>query len=145
MSDETLAAQTISVGMFKKVALAVIGLGLQTYGSRISDQQEVLSFASDILIDTFAADTVVSRARAAEESSVTTSSLQCDAAICFVNDAAMRIDASARTALAAMTEGDELRIHLAALRRLLKVTPVNTVAIRRTLADETVKRGGYIF
>ena len=26
-----------------------------------------------------------------------------------------------------------------------KVTPVNTVAIRRTLADETVKRGGYIF
>lgn len=144
-SDEPLAAQTISVGMFKKVALAVIGLGLQTYGSKISDQQEVLSFASDILIDTFAADTVVNRARAAEENSVTTSSFQCDAAICFVNDAAMRIDTSARAALAAMANGDELRIHLAALRRLLKVTPVNTVAIRRTLADETVKRGGYIF
>ena len=144
-SDEPLAAQTISVGMFKKVALAVIGLGLQTYGSKISDQQEVLSFASDILIDAFAADTVVNRARAAEANSVTTSSFQCDAAICFVNDAAMRIDTSARASLAAMTEGDELRIHLAALRRLLKVTPVNTVAIRRTLADETVKRGGYIF
>ena len=57
----------------------------------------------------------------------------------------MRIDTKARAALAAMTEGDELRTHLVALRRLLKVTPVNTVSIRRTLANETVKRGGYIF
>ncbi len=144
-SDKTLADQTKSITMFRKVALAVIGLGLQVYGSKISDQQEVLSFTSDILIDTFAADTVVNRAHAAVGNSNTTSTLQCDAAICFVNDAAMRIDTKARAALAAMTEGDELRTHLAALRRLLKVTPVNTVVIRRTLADETVKRGGYIF
>ena len=144
-TDDPLADQMASISMFKKVALAVIGLGLQTYGTKISDQQEILSFTSDILIDTFAADTVVTRARASVEHSITTSSLQRDAAICFVNDAAMRIDTKARAALAAMTEGDELRTHLAALRRLLKVTPVNTVSIRRTLANETVKRGGYIF
>jgi len=63
----------------------------------------------------------------------------------FVNDAALRIDASARQALAAMAEGDTLRTMLAALRRLLKVTPVNTVVMRRRLADETVARGGYPF
>jgi len=34
---------------------------------------------------------------------------------------------------------------LAALKRLLKVTPANTVAARRRLADETVTRGGYPF
>ena len=44
-----------------------------------------------------------------------------------------------------MAEGDALRTHLAALRRLLKVSPVNTVAIRRRLADEAVTRAGYIF
>ena len=63
----------------------------------------------------------------------------------LANDAAMRIDGAARSAIAAMAEGDTLRTHLAALRRLLKVTPVNVVAIRRRLADETVKRAGYIF
>jgi hypothetical protein len=52
---------------------------------------------------------------------------------------------SARRGLAAMTEGDTLRTLMAALRRLLKLTPVNTVAVRRRLADETVSRGGYIF
>jgi hypothetical protein len=55
----------------------------------------------------------------------------------------MRIDASARQALAAMVDGDALRTMLAALRRLLKVTPVNTTVMRRRLADATVERGGY--
>jgi hypothetical protein len=44
-----------------------------------------------------------------------------------------------------MAEGDVLRTQLAALRRLLKVTPVNTVAMRRRLADATVAKGGYLF
>ena len=57
----------------------------------------------------------------------------------------MRIDASARQALAAMADGDTLRTMLAALRRLMKVAPVNTVVLRRRLADATVARGGYIF
>ena len=57
----------------------------------------------------------------------------------------MRVDASARQALAAMSEGDTLRTTVAALRRLFKQMPVNTAALRRRLADETVARGGYIF
>jgi hypothetical protein len=68
-----------------------------------------------------------------------------DAARVFVNDAAMRIDASARQALAAMTQGDTLRTMLAALRRLMKFVPIDTVTLRRRLADEAVARGGYIF
>jgi hypothetical protein len=55
----------------------------------------------------------------------------------------MRIDAGARQALAAMSDGDTLRTALAALRRLSKVTPANTVVLRRRLADEAVARGGY--
>jgi hypothetical protein len=68
-----------------------------------------------------------------------------DAARVFVSDAAIRIDGSARQALAAMAEGDNLRMLLAALRRLSKLTPVNSVMLRRRLADEAVIRGGYIF
>jgi hypothetical protein len=66
------------------------------------------------------------------------------AARIFVNDAAQRLEGAARSALAAMAEGDALRILLVALRRVLKVTPVNTVALRRRLAEATVERGRYI-
>ena len=55
------------------------------------------------------------------------------------------IEASAKTALAAMAEGDTLRTLLAALRRVLKVTPINTVVLRRQLADATVERKAYVF
>jgi len=66
------------------------------------------------------------------------------AARTYVNDAAHRVQAGAANALAAMSEGDTLRTLLAALRRVLKFTPINTVAARRLLADATVSRGGYI-
>ena len=61
----------------------------------------------------------------------------------FVNDAAARIEACGRQALAAMAEGDTLRTMLAGARRLFKWTPINTVALRRRLADEAVARRGY--
>jgi hypothetical protein len=55
------------------------------------------------------------------------------------------VEIAARTALAGMAEGDTLRTMLAALRRILKVTPVNTVALRRTVADAVTARKGYPF
>ena len=44
-----------------------------------------------------------------------------------------------------MAEGDTLRTLLAALRRILKVQPANTVALRRQLADAATAAPGYIF
>jgi hypothetical protein len=44
-----------------------------------------------------------------------------------------------------MAEGDTLRTLLAALRRLVKVTPVDTVALRRQIADAVIERKAYPF
>jgi hypothetical protein len=99
---------------------------------------------ADILIDTYAAESAVLRASEAVKSRRRDAALHEAAARTFVNDAAQRIQAAAANALAAMAEGDMLRTLLAALRRVLKATPINTVALRRTLADATVSRGGYI-
>jgi hypothetical protein len=117
---------------------------MQTYGEKLSDQQEVLGYAGDILIDTFAAECAVLRARAALRSGSKVAELHEAAARAFVSDAALRIETAAKSALAAIADGDMLRTLLAALRRLLKVTPANTVALRRQLAEAVTARGGYI-
>ena len=145
VDNRLLASQVTAVGMFKKVALAVLGLALQTYGDKLSDHQEILSLTADILIDIFAAETILHRALQSNASGISTAALQVEAVRSFISDAAGRIELAARSALAGMSEGDKLRIQLAALRRLLKVTPVNTVSIRRQLADHVVARAGYIF
>ena len=143
--DSPLDAEKRAVETFRKIGLMVVGLAMQTYGHKIAEEQEVLMYASDILIDVYAADSAVLRASQAEAAGGRRAGLQADAARVFVSDAAMRIDAGARKALAAMSDGDTLRTLLAALRRLSKTGPVNTVVLRRRLADEAVAGGGYLF
>jgi alkylation response protein AidB-like acyl-CoA dehydrogenase len=143
--DSLLGGERRAVQAYKKAALMVFGVAMQTYGKKLGDQQEVLMHLADMLTYVFAAESAVLRAAAAAAQETPRTSLHVDAARVFVNDAAMSIEASARQSLGAMVEGDTLRTMLAALRRLIKVTPINTAALRRRLADETVARGGYIF
>jgi alkylation response protein AidB-like acyl-CoA dehydrogenase len=144
-SDAALATEARACGVFKKVVLLVAGTAMQRYGTKIESEQEVLSFLADILIDTYAAESAVLRAQDAAGRKLPNAELHADAARVAVNEAAGRIELSARNALAAMAEGDVLRTQLAALRRLMKITPVNTVVMRRRLADAAVAKGGYIF
>jgi len=144
-ADGVLAEEARAITSFKKTALMVFGVAMQTFGTRLTDEQEVLMHLADITMDVFSAESAVLRAQAAAAAKAPRADLHADAARVFVNDAAMRIDASARQALAATVEGDTLRTMLAGLRRLLKVAPINTVVARRRLADETVTRGGYPF
>jgi len=139
-----LDEQRRAVAAFKKVGLMVLGLAMQRYGEKLSDEQEVLAYTADILMDTFLAESAVLRAHQAREAGAN-GDLHADAARVFVDDAAGRIDVAARAALAAMAEGDTLRTQLAALRRVLKVSPTNAVQLRRRLAQRLVERGGYIF
>jgi alkylation response protein AidB-like acyl-CoA dehydrogenase len=141
---EPLDDELRAVGAFKKVALMVLGTAMQTYGEKLTDEQEVLGYVADILIDLYASESAVLRAKQAIASANTHATLHEAAARVFVNDAAQRVESAAKSALAAMNDGDTLRTLLAALRRVLKVTPVNTVALRRTLADAATARGGYI-
>jgi alkylation response protein AidB-like acyl-CoA dehydrogenase len=143
--ERPLDEELRSVAAFKKVVLMVVGTAMQTYGEKLTDEQEVLGYAADILIETYAAESAALRARAAATTDRQKSALHEAAARCFINDAAQRVEHAARNALAAMADGDTLRTLLAALRRVLKTTPVNTVELRRRLADATFDKGRYIF
>jgi alkylation response protein AidB-like acyl-CoA dehydrogenase len=143
-AEEGLDADLKTIAALKKVALMVLGTAMQTYGQKLTDEQEILSATADILIDVYAAESSVLRAREAVAGGRSDAALHEAAARTFVNDAAQRVQAAATNALAAMAEGDTLRTLLAALRRVLKAAPINTVALRRTLADATVSRGSYI-
>jgi alkylation response protein AidB-like acyl-CoA dehydrogenase len=139
-SDEPLDAEARTVRSMRKVALMVLGTAMQTYGEKLTDQQELLTLAADIIIDVFAAESVLLRASRMPPQQ---SALGIAAAEVYISDAAGRIEIAARSALAAMTDGDTLRTLLAALRRLHKPAPVNTVARRRQIADAIIERKAY--
>ena len=143
--EGALAAEARACAAFKKVVLMVAGTAMQRYGTKLEQEQEVLSYLADILIDAYAAESAVLRAQDAAGRKIQHADLHEDAARVTVNESAGRIELAARSALAAMADGDVLRTQLAALRRLMKVTPVNTVVMRRRLSEATVAKGNYIF
>src|SRR5262249_29822869 len=134
--DQPLSEERRAIESFKKTALMVFGIAMQTYGTKLADQQEILTAIADILINVYSAESALLRAAAAQTDP--RASLHADAARTFVNDAAGRIEIAARQALAVMTSGDALRTMLAGLRRLSKFVPFDTVTLRRRLADEAV-------
>jgi len=95
--------------------------------------------------EAFAAESAVLRAEAAAATDVARAALHVDAASVAAHDGGLRADVSARTAIAHLADGDERRVLLGALRRLLKVEPVDTIGARRRLADAISGRRGYLF
>src|SRR5262249_33755352 len=86
-ADETLLAEEHrAVETFKKVALMVLGVAMQTFGQKLTDEQEVLMHAADIIMDAYCAESVVLRASAAGGARAPRADLHADAARVFVND-----------------------------------------------------------
>jgi alkylation response protein AidB-like acyl-CoA dehydrogenase len=133
------------IGSLKKVALMVLGAAMQRYGERLGDEQEILMLVADLTIDVYAAESALLRALDASRRNIPTGELQLDAARVFLAGATLRIEVTAREALAAMLQGEPLQRLSNAVRRFLDVAPINTVAIRRRLADAAHAKGGYLF
>ncbi len=130
----------------KKIALMLLGSAAMKYKEAIQEQQMVLCWAADTIIEAFQIDSAIGRtSKLIARDGEAKHEYAVDATRLYTHDAIGRIETAAKNALAAMYEGDELRMTLAALRRLTKMEPINTVAIRERIADKVVEAGGYIF
>jgi len=145
--DETvLAAEAKLAKNAKKVALMVLGTAAQKYMTALAEEQEVLIGASNIIMDVFAMESAILRAqKLAAAQGEEQAALYLDMVRVFCNDAVERVEAEAKNTLAAVTEGDELRTLLAALKRFTRHTPTNTVVARRRIADAMIKANKYVY
>lgn len=132
------------VAMVKKAALFAAGVAVQKYLDAIEEEQEVLAAIADLVIETFAMESGLLRALKAVERDGSEAAADKVAMVrVYINDALPRVDAYAKTVLASVDEGDTLRTELAGLRRFLRYTPINTVALRREIADRLTAQGRY--
>jgi alkylation response protein AidB-like acyl-CoA dehydrogenase len=133
-----LGAELAAIAQAKKALLFTAGAAVQKFGDAMRDQQEVLMYLSNMVAEIYAMDTAIHR--------VIKSNLQgphTDVARTFINDAMSRVDFSARQVLAAVADGDTLRTQLAALRRLMRWLPVNTVRARQRIAEFLIDSNKY--
>lgn len=144
--EQVLAAEQKLTQNAKKVALMTLGTAAQKYMMTLADQQEILMGIADIILDTYAMESAILRTqKLAASEGEEAAARYIDITRVFCNDAVERIEARAKNTLAAMSEGDELRTLLAALRRFTKLTPMNTVTARQRIADVVIEANKYVY
>jgi hypothetical protein len=144
--DGKLGMQKEMVDVSKKIALVVTGAAVQKYGMKLAEEQEIVGLISDMVIEVFAMESALLRAmKSMEKLGDEKSQIQKTMVKVYVNDAFDRVEGFAKQAFAAIAEGDTLRTQLSALKKLTRFTPVNTIALRREIADFVIKMGRYPF
>jgi hypothetical protein len=142
--DEALGTEKTLVANCKKIFLLTAGAAVQKFREALSEQQEVLSLLSDLVISIFAMESMLSRARkAVSRSGESRVGLQLKAVRIGIDRMLSEVENNAKQILAAVSEGDELRTQLAALRRFSKHVPVNVIALRQAIARKLDEEGKY--
>lgn len=141
-SDEPLAQERFMLDRAKKLFLMLAGLGVQKYQMALDQEQELLMGVADIAIAVFAMESAILRAMKAVASGKP--GLKAAMTQVYCQEAFEQIGSIARSLLPAIEEGDTLRTQLSVVKRLTRYTPVNTVALRREIAQQVLERGGYV-
>ena len=126
----------------KKIALMLMGTAYQKYMMELEKQQEVLAGITDVIMDIYAMESSLLRAQKLAESGKGTNAA--DMTRVLMRDGLAHIDVTARTVLAACSEGDTLRTNLVVLRRFTKYEPVDAIALRRKIAHRLLEAERYI-
>ena len=123
----------------KKTGLLLLAAAFEKFGPQMEKQQEVLAGIADVLMETFAMESSLLRV----EKKARTKALL-DMCTVLLRDAMARIEGFARPVLAACSEGDDLRSKMAVLRRFAKYEPVDSIALRRRIAERLIGAGHYV-
>ncbi|HZD30887.1 MAG TPA: acyl-CoA dehydrogenase family protein, partial [Candidatus Angelobacter sp.] len=123
--EGALAAEQKIVGNAKKLSMLVAGAASQKYMQKLADQQEIMGAIADMVIETFAMDSCLLRARkftathGEQKAALVTAMTQI-----YIAGAMSKIEAAAKKVIAAVAEGDMMRTQIAIVRRLMKFEPV---------------------
>jgi alkylation response protein AidB-like acyl-CoA dehydrogenase len=139
------AEEEKSLEQAKKIFLLASGTAMQKFREQLAEQQEIVAALANIVMDVYAMESTLRRAQKASATRGETASVMGDAARAFIYDAMDRVEKDARTALTATAEGDTLITQLAVLRRFAKHAPLDTIAIRRRVAEAVLAQDRYPF
>ena len=143
--EGTLAAERKIVENARKLSMLVAGAASQKYMQKLADQQEIMGTIADMVIETFAMDSALQRARKyAEERGDDKAALVVAMTQVYIAGAMAKLEAGAKKIIAAVAEGDMLRTQMAIMRRLVKHEPVNVIALQEKIAARLLETGKYV-
>jgi butyryl-CoA dehydrogenase len=140
-TNDLLYAESQLLASAKKLALFTAGSASQKYMNALADQQEVMADLADIIIQVYALESALLRARKLRARSLPLAATAEAMTRLYAAKAMNTVELAARRIVAAVAEGDTLRVQLAIVRRLARHIPEDTYATQRTIANHLVDNG----
>lgn len=141
---EVLENERRMVSMTKKIGLIAAGAATQKYMEKLAGQQEIVALIADIVIQIFAMESVLLRTlKKIQKDGKEKSKIHIAATRVYINDVFPKTDLMARQIFAAISEGEELKTQLMALKKLARYTPINCIDLRREIADSIIPTASY--
>jgi butyryl-CoA dehydrogenase len=137
-TGELLAREAEVLAAAKKIVLFAAGVASQRFMTALQEQQEVMADLADIIIQVYALESALLRARKLAAASKASAEVAAAMTGLLAEETMALAEQAARQVLAACAEGDMLRTQLAILRRLARFTPANTVALSRAVARQAI-------
>ncbi|MBV9762361.1 MAG: acyl-CoA dehydrogenase family protein [Acidobacteriaceae bacterium] len=127
----------------KNIALLSLAVAFQKHGAELDQQQELLMHIADMVMEAFAMESSLLRARKLA-AFPKRAAVAADLAAVFLRDAMGRVELAARNVAGACLEGDFLRKTMQVLRRLAGYDPPDSIALRRRIATRLLARERYL-
>ena len=134
-----LAEEKDVLKKLKKSALMVAGKAAETFGPKLTDEQEILMHIADMMIEIYVLESSLLRTEKlislhGEEAS----ELYVNMTKLYMHEAIQKIKNHGDEAVACFTEGDELKVMMMGMKRFTKFNPVNTKELRRSIAAKMI-------
>ena len=145
--DELLSEEATMIEKLKKVVLMIAGKAVQFFGEKLSDQQQILTNISNIIIEVYLAESAILVAQKTAKKKGQ-DNVQPQIAMAKLNafHALGKAKTEAMEAIVSFTSGDEQRIMLMGLKRYAKYQNYpNIVQLRKTISSKLIEEGKYCF
>ncbi len=129
---------------FKKVGLMLMKAVSDNFGREMINEQEILNNISDIIMNTYVAESSLLRVRKKEESGEDVA-LYKDIIDVFTYDTAASVRKDATDAINSIFDGEKQKLFSSGVEKLTCVRPVNVKEARRRIADKLIEENRYCF
>lgn len=144
--DGPLAAETALIANAKKMTLFAAGVAAQKFMMTINEQQEVLAWLADMVIQTFAMESALLRTQRLAQERPEPEVRAREAAVRLAVEEGMALaEQHAKLVLSSAAQGEELRSMLSMLKKLTRREPLPVVREGHVLAEFALQHGGYPF
>ena len=145
-TSELFAMEKDLVYKLKKVFLMVGGKAAMALQDRIEDEQEIMMNLADVMIEIYAAESVLLRTeKLVSQRGEAACAAQIAMSKIYLYEAIDKVEAAAKEAIVSFAKGDEQKVMLMGLKRFTKPDFINTKELRRQVADVMIGEGKYPF